>query len=363
MPIHFFRGSKPYHVIAPIIAALTLSACAHQSNAQPDTFEPKPNNEEDFFRAVEVFIKVDFDKPSIEVEPFDPFCPSEEAARQGKCNVLTLEVPVKTYGDGTTASLEETLSFVRDRRAGGEATKLVHLSRIFFPPDSTGRGLPANVEECRPEKPARQYRWTVKCADGSNKCMRPGDQVIIRPKVSDHLSNCEVTIEHALPTFAVLDRLKETIPEYKCAGDLSPKAPKPPKSSPQIGEAMESLWQYLESDEYRSFVKKQNRHFKAKQENDLRQAKRIFSPQTRGTFSITAVCGPEDGSCPDCCRGSVTSGIPNKPRFIKPWSGIMWDYGIEIWRGGKCVAELDPPGWVEDDGGGPGSGGSGGTSG
>lgn len=358
------RGSKRHRVIVGIIAALVFGACGHDSEAQPPrktppprgdasgVFEPTPGREADFFRAVEVFIKVDFEKPSIAIEPFDPFCPSEDAARAGKCNVVTIDVPVRPHGRGMQASHEDTMAFLEDLEQREAATRTVHLPRIFYPPDSTGKGSSQTSSGCRPAEPARQYRWSVQCADGSSDCMGPRDQVIIRPKVSSQLSDCKVRIENHEPNFVILDRLAAMLPQYNCARDFT--APRPPDGAPAMREGMDKAAEYMKSDRYQRYVANHNEHFKAKAELDRRQAKTLFSPQSSATFSITTACGPE-GTCPGCCQGSVTSGIPNQPRFMKPGSGVMWDYGIELWRNGTCLAELDPPGWIEDDGD-PGSG-------
>lgn len=359
MSFRFARGSNVQRFMVSAIAVVALASCGGHSGAQDaqpkvtprsggGVFEPEPGREADFFRTVEVFIHVDFEKPAIKVVPYDSTCPNtDEALRSGRCNVVRIDVPVEKIGKGMVASQEETVAFMEAVAEGGRATRTVDLPRIFYPPNSTGRGSTQTSSGCRPDNPARQYQWTAQCFDGGTECMRPGDQVIIRPKVSDELSKCEVTIDYHEPNFAILDRLAAVHPAYNCARDFV--APKPPEGAPGRRAGMEAAMEYLGSDRFKGYVDRHNEYFEAKAKNDHRMAKTLFSPQTSGTLSISPVC-PPDGSCPGCCQASVASGIPYRPRFLKPGSGVMWAYGIELWRGGKCVAEMDPGGWVEDDG-------------
>lgn len=351
-------------MVSGVLLMLINSACsmhlqsphlvAPPAPQEAQVFAPAPGRQADFFRAVEIVITVDFEQASITAEPHDPFCPGPEAERAGKCNVIAFEAPPTSEAQAMHASLEETHSFAQGMRSERGATTLYRIPRIFYPPTSTGsyqdgkRQSMQHAHGCRPEKPARQFRWIVQCTDGTTDCLRGDDQVIIRPKMAAHAAASDTP----MPSYVLLDRLASVFPQYQCLRDFS--APQPPEAMP--GDSSQDA---APSDNaykaYEAFVERHNKHFAAKNANDLEQAETLFSPQTRAYLSIIPSCGKTQQSCPGCCQASATSGIPNNPHFLKPGSGVMWTYAIELWRGGEQIQTLDPPGWIEDDGD-PGSG-------
>lgn len=313
----------------------------------PTSFAPKPGTEQDFFRTVDVYLTVDFERGSIEVFPHDPHC-SKEDQESANCNVIEFEIP-KSYGDKSDHEVIE--DFVRMRDGKEVATETHRVPRVFYPPTSTAETSVLERFGCRPDFPARQIRWIAVCPEGKDKCMKPGDSVVIRPKGSRPRGFDCRELPHKAVDFRLLDLLasvaSEHFPQYECLQDFA--APNADEQAPARAELNE-----LFQDEGFSYFREgpHNDFFKEKRDLDRRQRERLYSPQTRGFFSISTACPPETvRECPGCCQGTVKSGVPFEPRFVKPLAGIMWSYAVELWRGDRCVVTLDPDGWTEDDSG------------
>ncbi|RMH19357.1 MAG: hypothetical protein D6696_10820 [Acidobacteria bacterium] len=252
-------------------------------------FAPQPGQEEDFFRAVKVFIHVDLDERSIRVEP-DP-----------------------------------------------NDDNVVHgIERIFYPPTGSGETY-AVAHGCRPEKPARQVRWVVLCKSSNGQCRSGEHAVVIRPKATaEKLGHCEeagVNIDYTPPECPWRDEC--------CTTGLEPEPPaalRDPKTAGAYPEELQSYEALLHD-------------LKAKQRgHDDLQAETIFNPESRGVFYIplsTCTDPQKDGGC---CAGTADSGIPNVPEFYRGGRSFGWHYTVELWKGGEVLACLDPPVWVEDDG-------------
>ena len=357
------RMRKKLRLTLTSLALVALVAgCASHSQAHPSppgiasnsptSFAPKPGTEQDFFRTVDVYLTVDFEEGSIEVFPHDPHC-SKEDQKNDNCNVIEFEIP-KSYG--IKPDHEVLADFLRMHEGEDVATETHRVPRVFYPPTSRAETSGLERYGCRPDFPARQVRWIAVCPKGKEQCMKPGDSVVIRPKGTRPRSFECRELPHRAVDFRLLDLLasfgSEQFPQYQCLQDFA--APNPPAAA-KSSRALKSLF---EDDGINRFRKgAHSDFFKEKQDLDHRQRTRLYSPQTRGFFSISTACPPETiRECPGCCQGSVKSGVPFDPQFAKPLAGIMWSYAIELWRGDRCVVTLDPEGWTEDDGGGPGSG-------
>ncbi len=126
--------------MAAVLIALLVAAESGHARA-PDipevvTVQPTPGWEDDYFRFVDVFVRVDFDSGQIEVEG-DP---------------------------------------------DDETNVLCGVPSIVFPPNGTGL---ADAKGSRPNGLASQLRWIVTCLDGTDSCLGPDDLVLIRPKADE----------------------------------------------------------------------------------------------------------------------------------------------------------------------------------
>lgn len=129
-----FRScSRDGLAVSLLLLLVATTPAVSQDSVVVQPTMPAPGMEADFFRAVDVFIRVDFESGLIEVEP-DP----------------------------------------------NDENVLCGIPRVFWPPN--GKGGKDLQFGTRPEKPARQIRWVVECLDGTDQCIGTDDRIVIRPK-------------------------------------------------------------------------------------------------------------------------------------------------------------------------------------